>query len=137
MFETKATINYSRCVVILIIFSSSIITEEQIVNMINIHSTLLFIWTCEKHNSIGFLDLLIVKEDKLEMNICRKYTAADITVHFNSNHHVENRLAAYCFCINWVHQLHLTPHKKTTRNRHCNTDSKKQWSPFRHDTTPE
>jgi len=42
MFETKATINYSRCVVILIIFSSSIITE-QIVNMINIHSTLLFI----------------------------------------------------------------------------------------------
>jgi len=43
MFETNATINCSRCVDILIIFSSSIITEEQIINMINIHSTLLFI----------------------------------------------------------------------------------------------
>jgi len=73
-----------------------------------IHSTLLFIWTHEKNKFISFLDLLIVEEDKLEMDICRKHTATDITVHFNSSHHIENRLAAYCF----VHQLHLTPHRK-------------------------
>jgi hypothetical protein len=53
----------------------------------NIHSAVLFIWTCEKNNCIGFLDVLIVKEDKLEMDLCRKHT--DITIHFNSSHHIE------------------------------------------------
>jgi hypothetical protein len=53
-----------------------------------------------------------VKEDKLEMDICRKHTTTDITIHFNSSHHVENRLAAYCFFIHRVHKLHLTPHGK-------------------------
>ena len=85
----KGTINYSRCVDILIIFSSSIITEKQVINTMNIHSTVLFTWTCEKNNLIGFLDLLIVKEDKLEMDIYRRHAATAITIHFNSSHHIE------------------------------------------------
>jgi hypothetical protein len=77
MFEIEAFIYYNRYVgSILIVSNSSIITEEQMINMINyMHSNLLFTLTCENNNCISFLDSLISKkEDKLEMNIYRVYT---------------------------------------------------------------
>jgi hypothetical protein len=88
MFETKAVIYYNRYVDdILIIFNSSIIIEEQIINMMNsIHSNLLFTRIHKNNNCINFLDLLIIKkEDKLEIDIYiyiyRKLTTTDSTIH--------------------------------------------------------
>lgn len=42
------------------------------------------------------------------MYVSRQPTSTDTTAHFNSDHHVEHKYAAYGFCINGMHQPPLT-----------------------------
>jgi len=52
------------------------------------------------------------KPDKIELGIYRKETNTDITIHNNSNHPQEHKIAAYRFYINRLITLPLTQKEK-------------------------
>jgi hypothetical protein len=99
----KAVIYYNCCVYdVFIIFNSTAITEEDIMNIMNtIHSNLQLFLTHKDSNSVNkLLTLILKKEHKLEIDIYRKPTTTGTTIHFTSDHPLEYKLAAYCFLIN-------------------------------------
>ena len=67
----------------------------------------------------------------MEIDIYRKPTTLDTTIHFTSDHAVEHKLAAYHFLINWINHLPLTSDRK---KKGYYTDSKKQWFSSGHNT---
>jgi hypothetical protein len=76
--------------------------------MENIQPELQFKATVEKDNTINFLDFLITRErEKLSINIYRKPTTTDTTIHYKSNHPIQYKMAAYRFMINRLHSLPL------------------------------
>ena len=69
--------------------------------------------TEEENNTINFLDLTIIrKHKKLEINIYRKPTTTDNTIHYKSNHPIEHKLAAYRYLLNRLHNLPLSKEDK-------------------------
>jgi hypothetical protein len=87
---------------ILIIYDSNKINEQEIVNQANnLDKHLQFNLTSEENNNINYLDLTIYRNrNSLKLGIFRKPTNADITVHFKSNHPLEQKLAAFNYHIN-------------------------------------
>ena len=84
---------------------------EQYVN--NIHHELKFTMTDEENNTINFLDLTITrKHKKLDINIYRKPTTTDTTIHYKSNHPIQHKLAAYRYLLNRLHNLPLSKEDK-------------------------
>ena len=69
--------------------------------MNNIHKYLEFKLTEEESNNITYLDLSIHRNNNdLHLDIHRKHTQTDTTIHFTSNHPLEHKLAAYGYYIN-------------------------------------
>jgi len=54
-------------------------------------------------------------KDKLTVDIFRKPTVTDTNIHCNSNLPVAQKLAAYGFLVNMMHQLLLSQGNKKTR----------------------
>jgi hypothetical protein len=74
-----------------------------------IHKGLQFKATEETDNSISFLDLLITRaSNKLSINIYRKPTTTDTTIHYKSNHPFQYKTAAYRYMLNRLHNLPLS-----------------------------
>jgi hypothetical protein len=83
-----------------------------------------------------FLDLLIYRKTQgLDIDINRKPTSTDTTIHFTFNHTMAEELAIYIFLINKIHLLPVTSQNKdkewntilcTARNNwfHCSLISK-------------
>ena len=69
-------------------------------------------WIC------SFIELIT---HGLEIEVYRKPTSTDTTIHYNSNHPIEHNLAAYRFLRNRIHQLPLTPPYK-----------QKEWNTIQH-----
>ena len=87
ILDTKKIIFYNRYVDDVIIFHDEHLTNtNEILNYINnIHPQLHFKAKDEEDITINFLDLLITKERyKLSINIYRKPTATDTTIHYKS-----------------------------------------------------
>ena len=99
---------------ILIIYDANRTTEKNIAQCFNgINTNLEFKLTVENNSCISFLDLNIQrKPDKIEIGVYRKETNTDITIHNNSNHPQEHRMAAYRFYINRLTILTITKKEK-------------------------
>ena len=95
-------------------YDVNLVTEEKISQHFNeIDSNLKFKLTTENNKCISFLDLSIQrKPDKIELVIYRKETNTDTTIHNNSNHPQEQKIAAYRFYINRLITLPLTQKEK-------------------------
>jgi hypothetical protein len=90
--ENKRVLFCIRCVDdILIIFYSSRITIQQIhTYMNNLHHQLTFKPTLEENNAISYLDLTITRlNTSIDINIFRKLTTTDTTIHYTSNYPLE------------------------------------------------
>ena len=101
--DSTKIIFYNRYVDnILIIYDQNQINKDDIQNYINkIHPDLKFKATDEIDSTINFLDLLITRrQNKLDINIYRKTTTTDTTIHYKSNHPLQHKLAAYRFMLN-------------------------------------
>ena len=60
------------------------------------HTNLQFNPTLESNGHINFLDLTIIrKKTHVEIDVYRKLTTTDTTIHFTSIHPTEHKLAAY------------------------------------------
>jgi hypothetical protein len=67
----------------------------------------------EDHDIITLLDLLIVRnKDKLEIDVYRKPSTTDTTMHFIFNHPMEHKLAVYRLSVIGKHHSLLTPTRK-------------------------
>jgi formyltetrahydrofolate hydrolase len=81
--------------------------------MNKIHKDLQFKVTEEKDNKISFLDLLINRENNsLSIDIYRKPTKTDMTIHCKSNYPTQHKIAAYRYMINRLHNLPLSQEQK-------------------------
>ena len=79
----------------------------------SINSNLVFNPTPENNIRVTFLDLAIIRNTPhLEIDIFRKSTPTDTTIHYLSNHPQENKLAAYRFLINRMHNLPLNKNRR-------------------------
>jgi hypothetical protein len=110
--ENKRILFYNRYVDdILIIFDSSRITIEKVHTYIkNVHHQLTFKPTPEENNAISYLDLTITRlNTSIDINIFRKPTTTDTTIHYTSNRPVEHKLAAFRFMVDRLNNLPLTP----------------------------
>jgi hypothetical protein len=111
---------YNRYVVdILIIYDSSKTNPTKItLFMNNIHKSLQFTPTAEINNTTNFLDLSVTRQhNKLTLNIYRKPTTTDTTIHYSTNHLIEHKTAAYRFLLNRMHRLTITQeHKEQEMN---------------------
>jgi hypothetical protein len=81
---------------IIIIFDRNKLNEYAITNyMNNIHKHLEFKLTMEEDNNIIYLDLSLYRGNhNLQMEIYRKPTQMDTTIHLTYNHPLEHKLAA-------------------------------------------
>jgi hypothetical protein len=120
ILDNSNIIYYNRYVDdILIIYDHSKTNNNEIEHYINnIHPELIFTATDELNNSINFLDLKITRKQKeLDINIYRKPTTTDTTIHYTSNHPIQHKLAAYRFLLNRVHNLPMSnKHKQQEMN---------------------
>jgi hypothetical protein len=113
--DNKSVILYTRYVDdILIIYDSTKITNQQIIQQANtIHPDLIFDHTMECDKSNNFLDVTIHHNNTtFDINIYRKPTTTDTTIHFNTNHPFEQKTAAFRFLQNRMHQLPLNQQQK-------------------------
>ena len=87
--------------VILIIYDTDNTNPDKLTQHANaMHENLQFNPTQESNGCINFLDLRIIrKTSHLEIDIYRKPTTTDTTIHFISIHPNEHKLAAYRYYI--------------------------------------
>ena len=115
IMENQAITLYTRYVDdILIIYDNRHITEDAIMKQINtIHPNITFDLTSEENNQISFLDLKLIRlTDRIEVDIYRKPTTTDTTIHNTSNHPHEHKMAAYRYMITRMTTLPLTKARK-------------------------
>jgi hypothetical protein len=95
----------------LLTYDHSKITPTQITEYDNnIHSNPQLKPTLETNSSINHLDLLLQGTNQvLVIDVYRNTTSTDKTIHYNSYHPTEHKLASYWFLPNRLHQLPLTP----------------------------
>lgn len=86
--------------------------------MNTIHKGLQFKTTEETNGSISFLDLMITRaHNTFSINIYRKPTTTDLTIHYKSNHPLQHKTAAYRYMLNRLHNLPLSQlHKEQELN---------------------
>ena len=95
---SKQILYYKRYVDdILIIYNQNSTNEQDILNHANnIDKHLQFKLSTEENNLINYLDLSIYRiNSNVELDIYRKPTSTDTTVHFSSNHSYEHKIAAF------------------------------------------
>ena len=96
--DSKQILYYKRYMDdILIICNQNNINEQDILNHANnIDRHLQFKLSMEGNNLINYLDLSIYRiNSNVELDIYRKPTSTDTTVHFSSNHSYEHKIAAF------------------------------------------
>jgi hypothetical protein len=88
--------------------------------------------TEEINNSINYLDLTINRGiNKIELNIYRKPSSADITIQYTSNHPRDHKLAAFTFYINRMLTLPITEQAKKQEWEKILTIAPKKWFPHK------
>jgi len=113
--ESQEIFYYKRYVDnIIIMYDQNKINEIAISNVMNgINEQLEFKATEEINNSINYLDLTINRNiNKIELDIYRKPTNADITIQYTSNHPQDHKQAAFTFYINRMLTLPITDQAK-------------------------
>jgi hypothetical protein len=99
---------------ILIIYDHTKIQHHQIIQEANmIHDNLTFNHTLEDNVIINFLDFCILRtSSEFQIDVYRKPTTTDTVIHYNSNHPLEHKMAAFRFLITWMQRLPLNPQQK-------------------------
>jgi hypothetical protein len=93
---------------ILITYDQNGTDEDTIYNMINnIDEHLEFKISRAENKTINYLDLSIKRNtSSMDLNIYKKPTYMDITIHFSSNHPYDHKLAAFKY---YIHRMITMP----------------------------
>ena len=115
LIESKQILYYTRYIDdILIIYDTDNTNPDKLTQHANaMHENLQFNPTQESNGCINFLDLTIIRRTThLEIDIYRKPTTTDTTIHFTSIHPNEHKLAAYRYYIERMLNLPLNPERQ-------------------------
>ena len=121
LIETKHILFYTRYIDDILIISDAEATNHDYLTQYTntIHSNLQFKPTVESDGYINFLNLTNTKRNThIEIDIYRKPTTTDTTIHFTSTHPIEHKLAAYRYHITRMLSL---PLKATQQQREWET----------------
>jgi len=124
LIESKQILYYTRYIDnILIIYDTDNTNQDKVAQHANsMHNNLQFNPTQESDGRINFLDLTIIRRTSdLEIDIYRKLTTTDTTIHFTSINPNEQKLAAYRYYIEIMLYLPLNSERQ-----------KREWSTFLH-----
>ena len=119
--ENQNIVYYKRYVDdIFIIFDTNRINENTIKeNMNSIDENFEFKVTEETNNSINCLDMTITRGTKrMEINVYRKPTSTDTTIHHTSNHPQDHKNAAYRYYMNRMITLPNTDKARTQEKKY-------------------
>ena len=98
-----------------------------------VHNDIKFNPSYENKNTVNFLDLQITRDThNLHINIYRKPTTTDTTIHYTSNHPQEHKTAAYRYYLSRLHLLPLNPDHKHTQWQIIQTIAKTNGFPVKH-----
>jgi len=130
--ESEEIFYSKRCIDdIIIIYDQNEIAITNVMNGINEH--LEFKATEEINNSINYLDLTINRNiNKIELDIYRKPTNADITIQYTSNHQQHHKQATFTFYINRILMLPITDQAKKKEWEKILNIAPKKWFPHKH-----
>jgi len=124
LIQTKHILFYTWYIDdILIIYDIETTNHDYLTQYTNtVHANLQFTPTLESNSYINFLDLTIIRRSThIEIDIYRKPTTTDTTIHFTSIHPNEHKFAAYRYHIERMLNLPL----KTVQQ-------KREWSTILH-----
>ena len=110
-WDTGEIIHYRRYVDdIIIIYDTKKIQDNIIEQEINkIDENLQFKMTTEDNNTINYLDLTLKRSSNtIDLSIYRKATNTDTTIHYQSNHPYEHKIAAFRYYVNRMNTLPIT-----------------------------
>jgi len=113
--ENKENAHYKRYVDdLLIVFYQNKINTDTIYSMINnIDKHLELKISQEKNNTINYLHLSVNRiSNSVQLNIYRKPTYMDITIHLTSNHPFDQKIAAFIFYINRMTKMPIMEQAK-------------------------
>jgi len=99
---------------IIILYNQNLTNEIQILEAFNkADKNLQFKMTTKENQKVQFLDLTIHREENnMSINIYRKPTDTDTTIHYLSNHLLEQKMAAFRYYINRLITLPITQERK-------------------------
>jgi hypothetical protein len=81
--------------------------------MNNTHKNIQFKMTTEENNPLDYLDLTIMRHiDRLELDVFRKPMATSTTIHAQSSHPMEHKIAAYRYYTQCLHNIPIFQDKK-------------------------
>jgi hypothetical protein len=103
ILDSNKIIFYNRYVdYIIIIYDNNHTNANDIENYMNtIHKDLKFKATDEIDKIISFLDLQITRnQNKLTIDIYRKPTTTDTTIHYKFNHPLKHKMSPYRYMLN-------------------------------------
>ena len=126
---------YKRYVddIFIIIYTSRINDNTNRDRMNSIDKNLESKITLETNNSINYLDMTIIRSTKgIEINIYRKPTSTDITIHRNSNHPQDHKDASYRYYIHRMTALRNTDGAKTQGKKYILNTAKHNGFPKQH-----
>ena len=107
---------------ILIIYDQNRKNEQTILHQINTvdkTQNLQFKITTEENNTINCLDISICRNNNsIDINIFRKPTGTDTTIHFTSNHPHEQKIAAFR---HYIHRMITLPITEKSKQEEWNT----------------
>ena len=110
LIDSKQILFYTRYIDDnLIIYDTESTIQDNLTQYTNsVQTDLQFNPTQESNGCINFLDLTIIRRTShLEIDIYRKPTATDTTIHFTSTHPNEHKLAAYRYYVERMLNLPL------------------------------
>ena len=119
--DSKEIIYYKRHVDdILIMYDQNRTNEQTILHHINtIDRNLQFKMSTEENNTINYLDISIHRNNNnIGLNIYRKPTSTDTTIHFTSNHPHEHKIAAFR---PYIHRMITLPITEKSKQEEWNT----------------
>jgi len=97
------------------------------------HTDLIFNLSQETNKTVNFLDLQITRgTHNLLINIYRKPTTTDTTIHYTSNHPNEHKTAAYRYHLLRLHSLPLSPEHKQLEWKTIQNMAKSNGFPLKH-----
>ena len=113
----------------LIIYDNSKVTHEHITHQFNqIHKDIKF-----NKITVNFLDLQIMRDThNLHINIYRKPTTTDTTIHYTSNHPQEHKTAAYRYYLSRLHSPPLSTDHEHTEQQIIQTIAETNGFPMKH-----
>ena len=94
--------------------------EQAILYQINtIDENLQFKMSTEENNTINYLDISIHRNNnRIDLNIYRKPTGTDTTIHFTTNHPHEHKIAAFR---HYIHRMIMLPITEESKQEEWNT----------------